>query len=447
MRARRPVSRPQSARQSSRSKTPISRTKTSRTKTPISRTKTSRTKTPIKPAIIKPAASRVKSKVRGGTSALPFGMSEYIRRVYSKYSTVDTSVLAELRVNFLKTVASMGDGPESKFPLQIFHISPSGITYESEKNTDLNEMNFTLFKDAYAWAIKNKLPIPTTTMYLWVCDAHPYYITDIDKKFPIMSYVSPSNMDYILFPDGNFACMQVTQKYRGECNNFDQVKQLILSHLPSKKINQIYFKGTPTTDRQSRLREDLEKIAASPSEMMKSFKKSPRKMSPVITRMTVKLDAWTSYEPLYEWSKYKWLLNLPGRYPWSNRFRWLFLMKSGVINVDVQTVGRGYIDYPYVSFINLVVKPGVDFINVDTVYNNKIRPGANPSKADLDIQYAENTRVYREILDRTAAMTDLEYTNMVSSGFNKVNTMTSALISQYIYELMVQNANLKSLIL
>ena len=441
--------------------------------------------------------SRPRRTTRGGQqspgrapAALPFGLGEYATRVYSKYDAPpDYKVLDELRANFIKGTASMGDGPEGKYPLQIFHINPEGVTYESEKKSDRNEMNFTLFKDAYQWAKQNNMPIPTITMYLWVSDTHPYYLTDIDKKFPIMSYCSPANMDYILFPDESFACLQVSQKYKGECKNFDQVKALILEHIPKTKIDQIYFKGVPTTDRQSRLREDLEKIAAvlpskpdtprprqtptrSPSKAKtprkspmvlsskpaksptKSPSKSPAKIkSPELIgavggsqmakpRMLIKLDAWSVYEPLYEWSKYKWLLNLPGRYPWSNRFRWLFLMKSGVINVDVQTVGRGYTDYAYMSFINLIVKPGIDFINIDTVYNNKIRPGAHPSQADLDAQYNENTRVYQAILDQTAAMPEAKYNEMVESGFNKVNTLTSALVSQYIYSLMVENAKL-----
>ena len=239
-----------------------------------------------------------------------------------------------------------------------------------------------------------------------------------------MTYCSPANMDYILFPDDSFACLQINQKYRGECKDFDYVKKLIIKNTTLKKIDKIYFKGTTTTDRQSRLREDLEKIS------MKDDK------------VIIKLDAWQSYEPLYAWGKYKWLLNFPGRYPWSNRLKYLFLMKSGVINVDLRTIGGDYVDEPYMTFINLIVKPDIDYINIHSTYNNKIRPGRHPEQKDLDIQYVENKRVYNEIIKRTESITPTDYNKMIKSSFDKANTINNDLVSFYIYNLILANAKL-----
>jgi hypothetical protein len=367
-------------------------------------------------------SSRHKSKI--SDTILRDDLATYINKVYSKYHNADYKVLDNLREIFKKSTFRIANTLEGQYPLQIFHINENGVTYDTEKKIDRMEMNYTLFKNAITYAKKHKLPIPTTTMYLWVSDTHPYYLPDIDKKFPIMSYCSPANMDYILFPDESFACLQINQKYKGECKDFDFVKNLIIENHAPKKIDKVYFKGVPTTDRQSRLREDLEKIATKDDKVI------------------IKLDAWESYEPLYIWSKYKWLLNLPGRYPWSNRFRWLFLMKSGVINIDLRTIGGDYVDEPYMSFINLIVKPDIDYINIHSNYNNKIRPGRHPEQKDLDIQYAENKRVYNEIIKRTESITPTDYNKMVKSGFDKVNAINNDLISLYIYNLILANAKL-----
>jgi hypothetical protein len=348
----------------------------------------------------------------------------YINKVYSKYHTVDYKVLDNLREIFIKSNLRISNTIEGQYPLQIFHISEDGIIYDTEKKVNRMEMNYTLFKNALSYAKKHKLPIPTTTIYLWVSDTHPYFLPDADKKFPIMTYCSPANMDYILFPDDSFACLQINQKYRGECKDFDYVKKLIIKNTTLKKIDKIYFKGTTTTDRQSRLREDLEKIAMTDN------------------RVIIKLDAWQSYEPLYAWSKYKWLLNFPGRYPWSNRLKYLFLMKSGVINVDLRTIGGDYVDEPYMTFINLIVKPDIDYINIHSTYNNKIRPGRHPEQKDLDIQYAENKRVYNEIIKRTESITPTDYNKMIKSSFDKANIINNDLISFYIYNLILANAKL-----
>lgn len=349
----------------------------------------------------------------------------YIESVYAKYSTIDYSVLQDLRNAFGRTPSKLS-GLVGEYPLQVFRITPTGITYETEKPIPRMEMNFTLLKNMFAYAKKHNLPIPTTTMYLWVGDSHPYYVPGIDQKFPIMSYVSPTNFDYILFPDDSFVGFQIGKKYAGKWRDFNYVKNIIKTHVVpiGKKLNTIYFKGTPTTDRQSLLREDFEQFAKSNSKVI------------------VKLDAWQSYEPLFEWSKYRWLLNLPGRYPWSNRMKWLFLMKSAVINVDTSTVGPDYVDKPYKTFINLIVEPGVDYINIEHNYNNKIRPGRYPTADDLEPQHKENRRIFDKILEISSTTTTSDYKAMVASAYKKVSAINNDLISWYIYQLVLANSKL-----
>ena len=351
-------------------------------------------------------------------------LDKYLTRVYSKYKNIDKSVLSLLETKYRKYVEnSKLSADEKAYPLMKVRISPAGVSYEIEKQVDRSKYVFSLIEKTYKYATEHKLPIPETTLYIWISDSHPYLVTDIDKKFPIISFVSPKNLDYVLFPDDNFECFQIDKKYAGKCHDFDRVKAIIAENITLKKEPKVYFKGTRTTVRQSRLREDLETIT----------KKSGN------PNVIVDLDAWTSFEPLYEWSKYKWLLNLPGRYPWSNRLKWLFLMKSGVINVSVYTIGPDYVDEPYITFTDLFVKPGVDYINIDTNYNNKIRPGRTPSEEDLAAQYNENKRVYNEIIKATE-MPVAAYNKMVNSAYKKMAAVNNETIYLYVLHLIYENA-------
>jgi hypothetical protein len=355
-------------------------------------------------------------------SILPIELSDYIKSVYSKYKYIDYSVLDDLKSSFLKA----NDKFAAKFPLQIFHISNKGVILKTDKiNAGQTKNNILLFKKTLDYAKKNNLPIPTTTMYLWVSDSHPYYLNNMDKKFPIMTYCTPSNMDYILFPDETFTCLY-NFSTTNNCD-FDYVKKMILDNIVSEKdkIDKIYFKGLPTTKHKGKLREDLEKISKDEE-----------------SKLIVNLDSAKNYEPVYTWSRYKYLLNLPGLYPWSNRLKYLFLTKSLVINVDVSTIGKDYIDGPYMTLTNLLIKPNIDYINIESSFNNKIRTDMHPTKKDLDIQFKENRRVYNQIIKKTDKISPQKYREIVESGFKKINSINNETIYLYVYNLILANAKL-----
>ena len=69
---------------------------------------------------------------------------------------------------------------------------------------------------------------------------------------------------------------------------------------------------------------------------------------------------------LYIFCKYKILLNLPGHYPWSNRFKYLFLMDRIItINIDPETY---YKDESWITFIDYLVKPNKHYIDLKFKY-------------------------------------------------------------------------------
>jgi hypothetical protein len=371
--------------------------------------------------------------IRGPPAKLPPALHDYIEQVYKKYKApADMSVLDELRGAFQRANSKFKPSADGSgaYPLHTLHFGPGGITHqhvESNLNGTRQVFNVFILNKTLEYARRHGLPIPTTTIHIWVSDSHPYYVDKIYERFPIMTYCNPSNMSYIMFPEITFSCLSLANAWKGECRDFNALKEIIIAHHTDKKINKVFFKGTATTKTQGRLREDLAVISAADKTKF----------------LSVALDGdGDSYEPLYNWCKYKWLLNLPGHYPWSNRFKFLFLMKSVVVNVDVSTVGRGYTDGPYMTIANLFVTPDVDYINIESAFDNKIRPGANPSAADIAAQFAENSRVHQEIVRRTSAMTAAQYKKMSESGFKKMSAITNDVIYLYVYHLLVAHSRL-----
>jgi hypothetical protein len=357
----------------------------------------------------------------------------HIDSVYSQYKEIDFTILDQLRSNYMK-MARKPNKPSPDFPLQTFYITKEGISYHTEKKATTMEFNNMVFQKAWDYANEHKINLPETTMYLWVSDSHPYYVDKIYEKFPILSYVSPKNMNYILFPDTSFPCMQIAGKYEGKCNGFDDIKKEILKTIESRvdktKEDRVYFKGVSTTEWQNRTREDLAIISSG----------NPR------DNITVDLSAIEKgqFEPMWNWVKYKYLLNLPGRYPWSNRLKYLFVMKSVVVNVDIKTIGiddhtKGeYTDEPYNTLVNLLVEPNVDYINIVSVLDNRIKD--RDQKYKDSIKFKENERLYDEIKKRTKEMTDEEYTKMIESAYEKIEPLTDNMISLYVCNLIIANA-------
>jgi hypothetical protein len=379
-----------------------------------------------------PLVSSGLSRPKTPLAKLPQALHDYIEQVYKKYKApADLTVLDELKAAFQRANSKFKLSADSSghYPLHTLHFGPSGVTHHTENHPNRSRQTYNVFilNKVLEYAKLHKLPIPTTTLHIWVSDAHPYYVDKMYDKFPIITYCAPSNMPYIMFPEITFSCLGLANSWKDSCNDFDTLKAQIVAHHVPKKVNQVFFKGLATTATQGRLREDLERISAADKTKF----------------LSVTLGAeGAAYEPLYNWCKYKWLLNLPGAYPWSNRFKFLFLMKSVVVNVDVSTVGRGYTDGPYMTVANLFVTPSVDYINIESSFDNKIRPGARPTQADIDAQFAENSRVHREIVRRTSEMTDTQYKKMSESGFKKMSAVTNDVIYLYVYHILVAHSRL-----
>jgi hypothetical protein len=194
-------------------------------------------------------------------------------------------------------------------------------------------------------AMKMYGPIKDTYVLIWVSDREAYEF--LNNKFPILVNCVSDIKHQLIMPDITFDSISFKKKYgKEQTYNWDETKKLINNYKPKEHINKIYFKGTNTGQKRHKLREYFNK-----------FQKD--------SKLLIKLDAWDEYEPMYMWKKYDALLNLPGHYDWSNRFKYLFLMDKLIINVNPILNDDGYIFDRSKTFIDFYVKPNVHYYDVN----------------------------------------------------------------------------------
>jgi hypothetical protein len=235
------------------------------------------------------------------------------------------------------------------FPLTKYKVTNGKLIDNDEmrkmyevKNDNRYRDYYNLIDAAVKWGNENNLPkIKSASLYLWISDAYPYIIPDLED-YPIFLRSKPKNIKNPLIPENTFQCFQMDAKYTGKCYNWDDVKKIVCKECDSKNYDNktpiVYFKGARTTRTRSKLRENLEIDSRSNKNVLKII-----------------LDAFQNYEPVYKMCNYRYLIDLPGQAPWSPRLKYLFLMKSPAIVVDYYVHGKDYFEIPYLSFINYAI--------------------------------------------------------------------------------------------
>lgn len=371
-----------------------------------------------------------------------FKLEEPLNKIYNNYEKeFDENIPNLIKKNFNLS-------KETFFPLIEYVIKDGEVSIKNEKNVenyykeikdDRYLHNYRMIVKTIDWCKKNNLPIPNTTLYIWISDRFPWYIGNLNK-FPIFVYARPTDVILPIFPDNTFECFQIDKKYSGECYDWDRTKNMIEKKCNGIKTENkkdiIYFKGTPTTKRTYKLREYLEKY-------QKTLK----------IPVKVLLDAWNVYEPIYKFCEYLYLLNLPGHYPWSNRLKYLFLMNSVVINVNVNTIGlklvnnkfiKEYEDPPYITIIDYVVNKN-DYIEVLYTYyrvssdykdnKNLVDKIDKKQKDEFDKFVEKLDKVYYELVRNPE-----KYRKMAKETTQKVKKLTNDRIYQYIYKGILLNS-------
>lgn len=245
--------------------------------------------------------------------------------------------------------------------------------------------------------------IPDITLYIITSDGYSFY----HQHLPFLCLAKPMNKNGILFPDNTFYNHTIDDK------NYDweQAKSLITKKcISNKKFSNIYFRGANTGNKKHNLRYTFKTLT----------KKVPE----------FKIEISEKKIPIYTFCKYKYLLNLPGNQPWSYRFKYLFLMKSLVIDIPLlQKYGKEY-NQKWINFYDLFLEENEDYISIPVKYDEK---------QSLD---------YENILIKVAKVYDYyqknpkKYHKIVKSGYDKISKITNDVIDYTIVNLIEEYSNM-----
>lgn len=244
---------------------------------------------------------------------------------------------------------------------------------------------------------------PDTTLFLYISDV--YYYENQDLPFIIIA--KPKNKKGILIPDNTFECHN---NLNHECESWNEVVNKCTKNnvkLVDKK-NKLFFIGANTGLGKQNIRDNLHKLSKTNYNI------------PLHIELNKRID-------LCDFTKYKYLLNLPGNQPWSYRFKYLFLMKSLVINIDVRQKYKGSSSFndKWINFFDCLFEENKDYINI--IYNWK----ENDDKYN---KYQYNKLVNTLIKTYRYYETDAnKYKSIVKSGYNKSKKITDNLINESIY--------------
>jgi hypothetical protein len=172
-----------------------------------------------------------------------------------------------------------------------------------------------LFGNIIKWCKKEAYKNPkfniiiNTAIFIWCSDRFIWEIEDIDKKMPICLYACPRDKNYIIIPDGTFLIQSTTYRYSGKGLNWEQQKRLFTHDIKTKK--KMFFRGADTT-------RNIHNIRGYIFDRIKTETDTLFKKNVIYEFLTTH-----NYESVASFKKYKFLLNLPGHYPWSSRLKYL----------------------------------------------------------------------------------------------------------------------------
>ena len=270
-------------------------------------------------------------------------------------------------------------------------------------------------------------------------------MNDIEKQLPICVFAQPNNNNYILIPDCTFHNNSEDVRYGINGITWEEQKALFKKKTTDKK-DIIFFKGMNTTIYNHNLREYIKNSLDSETDII--FKNA----------MYYKWLTKYNYESVDTFTKYKFLLNLPGRYPWSTRLKYLYLSKGFIINVRVKTLGDGDEDY-YKSFIDLIVPDTLCFnINMtyyyydydkDIKYNKNNKKDTTNNQDTKEYTYeklnnAECLKVYNKIKKIYYKYKNQNPNNNknVIKSYNLIKNFTINDINEYYYNIITMNYKL-----
>ena len=358
------------------------------------------------------------------------------------YSDYKTNLLV---INFVYNVKNN----TMKFEM----INVNDIPNDSRK--DVIKTFLTMF---CKWFVNNARELKNnikTCILIYVSDRIIWNIKDVDKQIPICVYAQPDNLNYILIPDNTFHINSEETRYDKFGLDWEEQKQLFttiikrphtiltkptltkptLTNPTLIKQNKIFFKGADTTNYNHNLRFYIKKRLITENDI--EFKDA----------MIYEWLKPNNYESVQTFTKYKFLLNLPGRYPWSTRLKYLYLSRGFIINVRVKTLGDGNEDF-YKSFIDYIV-PDILCINIDMIYyydKTYLKNNKTTAEDNKTIEYNEKNKIeIKQVYDQIKAIfhkykNKNPYTDKnVNKAYNLINNFKKEDMFIYYYNIIMMN--------
>lgn len=351
-------------------------------------------------------------------------------QIYKNYQKhgVNMNVITELE----KEDADNRRKEPNKIVLARPRIENGKLHFNTASTNDRPKYLYNQLENTLKWAKKNKLKIPDTTLYVWISDRFPFHVEEI-AQFPICVFSRPEGLNIPILPDETFYCMTIDKKYSANCHDWDDMKSIIYNKCKDIKNREpvMYFKGARTGQYELDLRQKL-------LEYSEKHKGHPP--------LDIRLDGWINYQPIYHMCKYLYLLNLPGHYPWSNRLKYILLMDSVVINVNVELINMepSYTDRKYISFIDYVVGQDNYVEIVYKYYRMSISHRQDKEKVAKLEMYQE-----REFENFIKTLNDVyedirkhpqKYKKMIKKAQELTNKLTNDRIYNYLYRYILLNS-------
>ncbi len=226
----------------------------------------------------------------------------------------------------------------------------------------------------------------------------PFYISDThfykNNDLPFFVEARPKNEKGILYPDQNFYNIFMNNNFI----NYDEFKNILKTHKCNSisKQNIIYFRGANTGSDKHNMRMKLKNIVQE--------KKNN----------SIQIHIKEEYVPMYEFCKYKYLLNLPGHQPWSYRFSKILPMNSLVFHINVLQSydnGKTY-NKKWIQCFDEIFVPNKDYIEIDYKWIENKTNDSNIIQVYNDLvslfnYYEKNHSLYTKIIKSASKKSNL----------------------------------------
>lgn len=222
----------------------------------------------------------------------------------------------------------------------------------------------------------------------------------VTEKYPIFGFAKEESRKGILIPDWTFE-----KAYKSTIKeNWDSQFREIENECKKKDFNSkkdiVFFQGSNTSKKKTNIRENLELLSKDEDKMVVLVDKKP-------------------YSSVTEWCNYRYLYDLPGSYPWSVRFKELFVTSSLVIKVDVED--------RWVNFYSNIFIPNKDYIQLF------IRENVNSSNKMEDAKKIKKmTLAIMDFINKKPEMYDI----MTNSAYRKIKLMDMSMVNFYVGSLL-----------